>query len=278
MSDRHPVLRDGDLDRVLERRGAVTCPWLGAEARVALDAAVDALGLDGSSGFHDTAAAGLGFEERQAVHELLVDSFAEPARRVLADYQPVMSAVMTKWPGPGGEKTIHRDFQLVDERRFRTVCVWVPLGDVDGDNGALRVLPGSHLVPTGIRSVPRTPEHPPDPLRALTMADLDAVPVAAGDAVVFDLAVVHGSDVNRTDVPRRAVGVAYAPAAAELSLRYVHDDGRVELLHVDDPDVFRRIDWGRRPTELRRDGDVAPHVETVVRDELIRRSRLVAGG
>lgn len=275
-NDRHPVLRDAALDERIDALGAVRCRWFEPAELDAVRSTVGRLGLDGESGFHDTAAAGLGFDDRQAVHRLLTGAFAAAADRVLADYVPVMSAIMTKWPGPGGEKSIHRDLQLVDESRYRTVCVWVPLEDVDEGNGALRVLPGSHRVPTGIRSAPRTPPDPPDPLGDLGMGDLEPMPVPAGEAVVFDLALVHGSDVNGSDVPRRAVGVAYAPAAADLSLRYLGDDGCVEVLEVADPDVFRRIQWGSRPSELRSLGAVDPFPETVGRDELLRRSALVA--
>ncbi len=277
-NDRHPVLRDASLDERIDSHGAVRCPWFDPPELGALRSTVERLGLDGESGFHDTAAAGLGVEDRQEVHRLLTGAFAPVADRTLAGYVPIMSAIMTKWPGAGGEKEIHRDFQLVDESRFRTVCVWVPLGDVDEANGALRVLHGSHRVATGIRSVPRTPQEPPDPLGDLRMEDLEPVPVRAGEAVVFDLAVVHGSDLNRSAEPRRAVGVAYAPAAAELSLRYVGERGDVELLEVVDPDVFRRIEWSRRPAELRRLGRIDPFPESVGRDELLRRSAVVAAG
>ncbi len=251
----------------------VTSPFLAPSEVERLRAEVESLGLLGAEGFHDTASAGLAFAERQAVHEVLCAAFAPGIEGLLADYRPVMSAAMTKWPGSSGTKEIHRDFRLVDESRFRAVCIWVPLVDVDDDNGALRVLRGSHLVDSGPRTVPTTPRVPRDPTPLLDFDLLEAVPVPAGDAVVFDLAIAHGSSTNGTTQPRPAVGVACAPSAADLSLSFCHRDGTVELLEVVDPDVFRRIDWAVPPTELRSLGAVVGERPLLTTQELVRRSR-----
>jgi hypothetical protein len=187
-----------------------------------------------------------------------------------------MSAIMTKWPGPGGQKEVHRDFRMVDESRYRSVCVWLPLADVDATNGALAVVRGSHLVDTGPRSVPTTPSTPEDPVPQVGFSEMETVPVAAGDAVVFDLAVVHGSDVNLTDSARVAVGIAYAPLAADLTMLFCHADDSIEELAVPDPDAFRRLRWSERPTELSSLGFIEHAQPAVSVEELLRRSHDMA--
>jgi ectoine hydroxylase-related dioxygenase (phytanoyl-CoA dioxygenase family) len=187
-----------------------------------------------------------------------------------------MSALMMKWPGPTGAKGIHRDLRVVDEARYRAVCVWVPLVDVDERNGALRVLPGSQHVPTGPRSVPRSPADADDAMADLDFADLEPVPMRAGEAVVFDLALVHGSDVNRSSAPRPAVGVAYVPTEATLSLRFCHDDDQIEVIEIAEPDDLRRIDWRVRPPDLRSLGFESHRGPSLRVAELVERSRSVA--
>jgi len=267
-----PVFRDDHLDGEFSRQGVVTVPFLSPEARADLLERLEPLGLAGSAGFADTASAALRPDQRQSVHDLLRATFEASASSLLADYEPVMSSLLTKWPGAGGEKEIHRDLRLVDEARFRAVCIWVPLVDVDADNGALAVLRGSHQVDTGPRSVPTTPQPDTDPVRQLAFDDLEVVPVAAGEAVVFDLALVHGSDHNRTSRARPAVGMAFVPRAAEVSLDFCHPDDRIEALAVPDPDLFRRIDWRIRPPELRSLGMADHEVAPVSTADLIRRS------
>jgi hypothetical protein len=275
---RRRVLRDPEADAVLAVSGAVTLPFFSAEELDDLRSRLDQLDLFGDSGFYDTASVGLAVEQRQAVHETLCVAFEDRARELLIDHRPIMSSVLTKWPGVDSDKEIHRDFRLVDEPTFRSVCLWVPFIDVDAYNGALAVLPGSHLVDSGPRTVPITPSVPADPVQRLRFADLDTVPAAAGEAVVFDMAVAHGSDVNRSSVPRPAVAVAFAPRDAELSLSFCHPDDSIELLEVVDPELFRRIDWKVRPGELRSLGTLdGPWNEIPVAD-LIRRSREASSG
>ncbi len=271
------VLRDPVADAELAVAGAVTTPFFSADELHDLRVRLERLDLFGASGFHDTASVGLTVQQRQAVHEILCVAFDERARDLLVDHRPIMSSLLTKWPGEGSDKEIHRDFQLVDEPHVRSVCVWVPFVDVDERNGALAVLPGSHRVISGPRTVPITPQVPADPVQHLVFEDLETVPVSAGQAVVFDMAVAHGSDVNRSSVARPAVAVAFAPSDAALSLSFCHPDDSVELLEVDDPDVFRRIDWSTRPDELRSRGVLRSRCAEVPVQDLIRRSGEVAG-
>lgn len=275
-SGTRPVLRDPEQDRELRWRGVVTVPLLDSAALAALQTEVGSLQLTGASGFYDTANAGLGFDERQAVHQLLCRHLEPVLARLLRGYRPVMSAIINKWPGAGGEKALHRDLRVIDERRARAVCAWVPLVDVGPQNGTLRVLPGSHMVATGVRSVPRTPEVPADPVHELSFGDLEAVTIGAGEAVLFDLAVVHGSDVNESATARPAVGVALVPDDLPLSMSYCDAEGRVEILEVDDPAVFRRLTWSERPVGLVSRGVMWSRPRPMSVDELVRRSAAVA--
>lgn len=270
------VLRDPTADEILRRRGVTTLPMLDREQVRVLRCEVDDLGLAGRSGFYDTAAAALTDSERQSVHDLLWSRLGPLLRLALVGYRPVMSALINKWPDPQSRKDLHRDLRVVDERHHRAVCVWMPLVDVDEGNGALSVLPGSHLVETSLRSVPRTPSQPTDPMHDLTFDDLETVPLKAGEAVVFDLALIHGSDVNRTDDQRPAVGVALVPDEAPISILYCHPDDRVEVLQVPRPDALRQIAWAGRPTGLPAAGIVCSRPAPMSPEELLRRSRAVA--
>jgi ectoine hydroxylase-related dioxygenase (phytanoyl-CoA dioxygenase family) len=87
---------------------------------------------------------------------------------------------------------------------------FVYLDDADMTNGCLQVIPGSHL---------GRPVHPfrggghfeVDP--AVVDASLAvSVPLTAGDMIVFDPYLLHFSDLNRGDVPRRAIIYTYYPA------------------------------------------------------------------
>jgi len=269
----HPVFRSAELDERFLTQGFVAAPFLSVDEVSALRESLGEGVLVGDRGFRDTAALPLDFEAKQRIHALLSAAFADGADELLEAYAPVMSSVITKWPGEDSQKELHRDFRLVDERRYRSVTIWVPLVDVDEHNGALCVLPGSHLVDAGPRSVPRAPGQVLPPLDC---TDLVTVPMRAGDAVLFDMAVAHGSALNRSDRPRPAAAVAYAPAEARLSLDFCHPDDRVEEFEVAHPDVFRQLDWAAPPPGARSLGEVSTAARGCSVEEFVERSRAIA--
>lgn len=100
-------------------------------------------------------------------------------------------------PGKGLQK-LHVDWKdAVSPGDFR-VCnsIWL-LDDFTRENGATRLVPGSHL-----RG--RTPdEEMEDPWK--NHPDEMILEAPAGTAVIFNAHLWHGGTVNRTDQPRRAI-------------------------------------------------------------------------
>ena len=78
------------------------------------------------------------------------------------------------------------------------VCnsIWL-LDDFTADNGATRVVPGSHRLTIGVRDAM------PDPSAA--HPDQVTLTAPAGTVVVFNSHLWHGGTLNRTDRPRRAL-------------------------------------------------------------------------
>ncbi len=277
-SQPRPVLQDPEANHEFSQQGVVTRPFFSPEQVAELRGELDQLGTFGGSGFYDTAAAALESAQREAIHRILCSAFAQAASELLVDYEPVMSSFIVKGHGQDSQKEIHRDFRLLDESQFRAVCIWVPLVDVDEINGALAVIRGSHQVDTGPRSVPMTPRYSQDPLLELSFEDAETVPVSAGEAVVFDMALAHGSDVNHSNLPRYAAAVAYAPKSAPLSLYFCDTDDSVEELAVPHPDVFRQIDWRVRPNYLRSLGMISSDRPPTSSAEFLQQSRAISQG
>jgi hypothetical protein len=123
---------------------------------------------------------------------------------------------------------LHRDWMYVDERTgARTYTIWIALEDVTGDNGQLRALRGSHRFDTMLRGTnlvaPWIQHEDTIEERLLT------VPTLAGEAVIFDNALLHSSYPNFTDTPRVAVA---------LALRH-RDDPLVHFLRTGEDEAVR---------------------------------------
>ncbi len=97
------------------------------------------------------------------------------------------------------------------------VTTWTALDPSTIANGCVQVIPGSHKL--GLIN----PSHGSGFLSKEQAADLCArmpiehLELEAGEVVLLHNWLVHGSDVNRTDIPRRAFSVCYMDARTRAS-------------------------------------------------------------
>lgn len=164
----------------------------------------------------------------------------------LQDHRAFMSSFLLKWPTDDSQLDLHADWSYVDERRWRTLAVWIPLVDTgpDHDNGTLMVVPGSHRLVRSWRGTSTPPWYGPGEA-GFTRA---AIPVAApaGHAVIFDNRLLHYSPPNRSTELRPVLAGALAPSDVPLIHVVGDGDGGGRILAVDD-DFFCR--WS--PSALR---------------------------
>jgi ectoine hydroxylase-related dioxygenase (phytanoyl-CoA dioxygenase family) len=97
-------------------------------------------------------------------------------------------------PG-GGFQSLHRDMPFVDAAPLSMNVVWM-LDDFTKENGATRVVPGSHRRPEG----PERDRVYPDEVLGIA---------PAGTILAFNSLTWHGGGPNRTDRIRRAFHVHY---------------------------------------------------------------------
>jgi ectoine hydroxylase-related dioxygenase (phytanoyl-CoA dioxygenase family) len=110
--------------------------------------------------------------------------------------------------GPGAEaQWLHRDEAVWSdvpkphpELQFASVIAFV---DFTRDNGATRVVPGSHRWPDRDLSPREQAAAPVDP------ALVEWAEMPAGSAVVYSGGTIHGGGANVTDIPRRGAHLSY---------------------------------------------------------------------
>jgi phytanoyl-CoA hydroxylase len=105
---------------------------------------------------------------------------------------------------------LHQDSQYYGKptQHAKIITVWIPLVDVDENNGCLYVIPGSHRWKLfeserdenqGMRSF----ENPEDHVKAIPQ------PMKCGDILFFSNMTFHGSKVNNSDAVRWSVDIRY---------------------------------------------------------------------
>jgi len=136
-----------------------------------------------------------------------------PRLEVLFPYHELCFAVfVSKRPRTThGSLPLHRDYWFVDAAKHTAVHLWVPLIDVDANNGCLQVVSGSHTLvksPYAVNEYPPVFGHVKD---ALNKRFAKAVPMAAGSVLAYESRLFHGSGENLTDTVRPACVVILLP-------------------------------------------------------------------
>lgn len=161
-------------------------------------------------------------EHRLMIHEQIQKIIAASYQQLLFDYKPVISSFAVKKPGAGSGWHPHQDDTFVDEKKYTSLSIWIPLLDTNAANGTLAVLPGSHSVYNGPRS-PNIPQPFRDQIDSIAAKLID-IDLKAGQAVIFDHRLIHGSKQNSSDNERVAAVSVLIPREADLTYLYLDKD------------------------------------------------------
>ncbi len=162
-------------------------------------------------GFHRT----LDLKNRQKKIEICneITKIVTPAsQRYLFKYRCLLTSFMTKEKG-AAEFDIHQNWTFVEEDKFTSLVIWIPLQDVDEKNGTMYFVPGSDKWDKGIRGNNITWQYA-DRQKQL-LEQMKPVYMKAGDAVIFDDATIHYTSANRSSKPRISIAQVMIPEEAK---------------------------------------------------------------
>lgn len=233
-----------DLDG-LARDGFTTSPLLDPATLDALRAAVLPL-VPATDQVHFSPHRDDTLAHRTAVDRAVRGLLGPVLERFLPGQRALMAGLFVKHPGPDGHLPLHQDWTYVDEGVAASGTVWIPLDDCDRTNGGLHAVRGSHRLARTHRGSPTYTQAAVHVIERLEAELLTPLDVPAGHAVVFDHRVLHGSFANRTDRPRVAVVVGFAPVDAEI-VHIWREPGGPTLRMVVDPAFLLVQDPQQRP-------------------------------
>jgi ectoine hydroxylase-related dioxygenase (phytanoyl-CoA dioxygenase family) len=184
-------------------------------------------------------------EVKRDIFEHTDKIFDRAVNEQFKDFKKLGSTFLCKAPGQAGIVDVHQDWTVVDESKYYSVTLWVPTVDTDENNGALRVLPGSHLFFDSYRS-----NHLPlsySGSEKLIWDNMITVPMRAGQAFLINHAVIHASAPNVTDKERLVIAYGIVPKEAQLLYYHRNENGIVEKFDMPDDFFQRYYNVGQRP-------------------------------
>jgi ectoine hydroxylase-related dioxygenase (phytanoyl-CoA dioxygenase family) len=224
------VFLDATLQARYARDGYVVVPFLQPTEVAALRERYDALPKVDDAGFFASLYTTSGDYKRQA-HGALAELGERLCATFLDDYEVLIGNFVTKKTGDRSLMPPHQDWSFVDEARFASINLWLPLVDVDESNGAIYLLPGGHRLPFTVRGT-LVPNAYAD-VRGLAFENLTYLPMRAGEVLLYDHRLIHASPPNATPAVRVAAAMAAIPRAAQ-PLHYFANpaSGRLEVYDV----------------------------------------------
>ena len=225
MSDpNRKYLIDPVLDRQLAEDGFVVVPFLDAIEIEALkkvyaeDHTVEQVPFYATAHHQDS-------EFRKKMSEAITSVLKPHSERVFVDCDLLGASFIVKAPKAESSLQPHQDWNIVDETEFRSFNVWIPLVDLNEQNGAIEVLPKSHNWLRGYRhsSIPCAYQQVHD----LAWENMKPLYMKAGEALIYDHALLHASKANDSDGNRIAVASGVKPNEAAMYF-YWNNEGTIE--------------------------------------------------
>jgi hypothetical protein len=153
------------------------------------------------------------------------------------------AAFIIKPSGQNSEFEAHQDWTFVDEEKFVSGNVWIPLCDVDINNGCMSVVESSQY--PNIKSI--RSQTIPDFFHANREAIkpfLKPICIKAGQALIFNHSLIHYSSSNISGVNRIVVSKGFFSKEATLMHYLKTSNKTAELYEMPENFVFYYDNFG----------------------------------
>lgn len=132
------------------------------------------------------------------------------------------------------EFELHQDWNVVDETKYSAAHIWIALQDIDEQNGGLFLVSGSHhffdTVRSGSCGIPF--------IKATEKVKpyITSPSIKAGEAIVYQQALFHGSYPNRSSQVRLVCLCSVRPK--EASMLYYQQQDSTTLAYEISPEIL----------------------------------------
>jgi ectoine hydroxylase-related dioxygenase (phytanoyl-CoA dioxygenase family) len=236
------------LNQGLDKRGFSTIPLLNSSDIEKLLHIYFENTPIGMAGFHPT----MFFEDvnyRKKMNDVIVEVLSDKLKNIISDgYKVLYGNFMVKEPGEASAMKIHQDWTYVDESKHQSFAFWIPLCDLNTENGAFHVVPYSHQA-DNLQRGPGT--HCPFFEYKALIEEKFSKPLylKAGEAVCWNHKLAHFSPANLSYEPRIAVTVIVVPENADVVHYFKPDSENTLFKYSVDENFYEAYKIGQFPSK-----------------------------
>lgn len=172
-------------------------------------------------------------EKNKVIDAAIKSVIAGPISERLSGYKLLSAFFYIKFPGSESAFYIHKDWNIVDESKYTSLHIWIPLTETNAENGNLFMCPYDYRKQFSFRGSPGF-EFPEPGFLTRLANNLYKVDVYTkpGQAICFDHRMTHGSRANRTDAVRVSAGISLVPEEAPVVHYHQNEQGRIEKYEI----------------------------------------------
>lgn len=134
------------------------------------------------------------------------------------NYRVHCGSFIIKAPDEKSELKLHQDMTLVDESKYTGINIWIPLIDLNTENGAIEILPKSHRIFKTYRGASLPDIY--DGVENLVHQLLQPCYLKAGQAIIFDQSIIHFSPANTSKAARPVINTFITHKDAGIRICY----------------------------------------------------------
>ena len=167
----------------------------------------------------------------QELHKLVHLKF----EKLFPELQLLGGTLATKIKGKSNVEA-HQDWTIVDEQKYNSYNLWIPLVDTNKNNGTLGIIPGSHLWNHPLRGL-----NIPNIFEKYTNLFLRIgyePELCKGNAILYNHKLIHYSRANKSTEPRNVAIIGAKDKNADLIVSFCADKSNVETYKVIEEDFY----------------------------------------
>ena len=179
----------------------------------------------------------------EKVNNAILSIVTQPIYQKITNSEIIFSNFLVKRFGKGTESNPHQDLTIVDERKFMSFSIWIPLENVSSKNGGMRFLPKSHLFDISIRPNSSSYWKYNNVIDEIN-DDLQTQDANIGEAFVFSHSLIHGSFSNMSNHNRLACVISLHPKGSKLYNYFLKEDAILQKYEMSKEAFIKYIKGG----------------------------------